>query len=79
MLKFSKLVEAMMEDIKHSEFSGFDVEVKLAYAEDEEGVLHAYVDDAPTVKFTVQKMGKEVVMRPYYFVSDPADEDNVGN
>lgn len=73
---FTKLIDAMMEDVKHSEFSGFDVEMKIVYQEDEEGVLHAHADGSPTVKFTVQKHGKEVTMQPYYFTADP-EEDSV--
>lgn len=74
MMKFSTLVDAMMEDVKHSEFCGFDVEVKLCYKQDEEGVLHAYVGGDPLVKFSVIKQGKEVKMQPYYFSGEIEEE-----
>lgn len=76
MLKFSDLLEAMTEDVKHSEFSGFDVEVKITYVEDAEGVLHSYVEGSPVVKLTVAKHGKEVTVQPYYYAADP-EEDSV--
>ncbi len=75
-IPFSKMVELMMEGIKHSDFSGFDVEVKVSYEADEEGVDHLYVDGSPTVKFSVVKHRDGVKMQPYYFNGD--DEEEIG-